>query len=72
MSVASRTRGCNPAAVPVSPSATRGLKSIAFAYDENGEPGLVPTSEPRALETAEVPRITQDFVRAALNQREDR
>jgi len=58
--------------VPVSPSATRGLKSIAFAYDENGEPGLVPTSEPRALETAEVPRITQDFVRAALNQREDR
>ncbi|MDF0545902.1 alkene reductase [Sphingobium sp. H39-3-25] len=50
---------------PVSPSATRGLKSIAFAYDGKGEPALVPTSEPRALDTEEVPRITQDFVRAA-------
>lgn len=50
---------------PVSPSAKRGLKSFAFAYDENGKPGLVPTSEPRALETVEMPRITLDFVRAA-------
>lgn len=50
---------------PVSPSAKRGIKSFAFAYDENGKPGLVPTSEPRALETVEMPRITLDFVRAA-------
>ncbi|GGF62493.1 alkene reductase [Azorhizobium oxalatiphilum] len=50
---------------PVSPTATRGPKSMAFAYDSEGKAGLVATSEPRALETEEVTRITQDFVRAA-------
>lgn len=50
---------------PVSPAAMRGPSSCAFAYGANGQPGLVPVSEPRALQTEEVARITMDFVRAA-------
>ncbi|WP_343616823.1 alkene reductase [Novosphingobium sp.] len=50
---------------PVSPAATRGAASCAFSYDADGQPGLVPVSEPRALETGEVAAITRDFVRAA-------
>ncbi|WCT74443.1 alkene reductase [Sphingomonas naphthae] len=50
---------------PVSSAATRGPASCAFAYGEDGTPGLVPVSEPRALETGEMARITRDFVRAA-------
>jgi N-ethylmaleimide reductase len=50
---------------PVSSSAIRATTSHAFAYNEKGEPGNVPTSEPRALSLDEIKRITADFVRAA-------
>jgi N-ethylmaleimide reductase len=50
---------------PVTSTAIRAHHSCAFARDEIGSPALVPASQPRALETEEVVRITQDFVRAA-------
>lgn len=50
---------------PVTSTATRAATGLAFARDEAGQPGMVPASQPRALETGEVARITQDFVRAA-------
>jgi N-ethylmaleimide reductase len=51
--------------VPVSSAATRGPTSFAFGYDDDGKPGLVPVTAPRALETDEMGRITQEFVAAA-------
>jgi 2,4-dienoyl-CoA reductase-like NADH-dependent reductase (Old Yellow Enzyme family) len=50
---------------PVSSSAQTSEKAWAYARDDNGQPGLVPASPPRALETQELARITQDFVKAA-------
>lgn len=50
---------------PVSSSARRAEYSNAYAYDDDGKPGMVPASTPRALETEEVSRVTQDFVHAA-------
>jgi N-ethylmaleimide reductase len=49
---------------PVAPSAITAKSQV---YD--GE-GFVPTSAPRALETAELPRIVRDYVQAARNARE--
>ena len=52
---------------PVSASSKRAEGAVAFAYDEAGQPGFVPTSTPRALDTDEVRRIVQDFATAAEN-----
>jgi N-ethylmaleimide reductase len=49
---------------PVAPSA---ITANSQVYD--GE-GFVPTSAPRALETAELPRIVRDYVQAARNAKE--
>ncbi|KAF1853573.1 hypothetical protein Lal_00030565 [Lupinus albus] len=45
----------------------RDKNSMAFAFDEDGEPGFVQTSVPRALETEEVGRVVNDFANAATN-----
>jgi N-ethylmaleimide reductase len=50
---------------PVSSSVIRATTSHAFAYNEKGEPGNVPTSEPQALSLLQIKRVTADFVRAA-------
>ena len=52
---------------PVAPVATPAAGVQAFAYREDGTPGQVPASTPRALATAEIPAITADFVAAARN-----
>ena len=52
---------------PVSSVAKRGENQVAYAFDENGEARPLPQSEPRALATEEVPRVTRDFVQAAKN-----
>jgi N-ethylmaleimide reductase len=52
---------------PVSASAKRAHGINVYAYDENGQPGQVEASTPRALETEEVARVTADFVQAAAN-----
>lgn len=45
----------------------RDANSMAFAFDEDGNPGFVQTSAPRALETEEVRRVVDDFANAATN-----
>jgi len=52
---------------PVAPVAKAAEGVQAFAYREDGTPGQVPASTPRALATAEIPGITADFVAAARN-----
>jgi N-ethylmaleimide reductase len=50
---------------PVSSSNLRARTSHAFAYNDKGEPGNIPASEPQALSVEEIRRVTADFVRAA-------
>ena len=52
---------------PVSSTDKPAQGAIAFGYTENGEPGFVATSTPRALETDEVARVVEDFAQAAAN-----
>jgi len=52
---------------PVSSTDKAADGSVAFAWTEKGKPGFVPASAPRRLETAEVERLTGDFVTAAAN-----
>jgi N-ethylmaleimide reductase len=54
---------------PVSSVDTQGRGVVSFAFDEAGNPAFLPQSKPRALEMHEIPRITDDFVRAARNAR---
>ncbi|SAL00208.1 NADH:flavin oxidoreductase [Caballeronia calidae] len=51
---------------PVSSVAVAAKDSNCYAYGENGEPGPVPASQPRALATEEVARITANFVTAGV------
>ena len=53
--------------VPVSSVAKPAAGVQTFGYREDGTPGQVPASTPRALATGEVPRVTADFVAAARN-----
>ena len=50
---------------PVSSVAIMARNSKAYAITETGEAGMIQASIPRALETDEVQRVTQDFVNAA-------
>ncbi|MFC3614149.1 alkene reductase [Lutimaribacter marinistellae] len=52
---------------PVSSTARPAANSAAFAYREDGTAALIQASEPRALETSEIPRIVEDFAKAAEN-----
>jgi len=52
---------------PVSASSKRAEGAVAFGLDDAGQPGFVATSTPRALSTAEVKRIVDDFAVAAQN-----
>jgi N-ethylmaleimide reductase len=52
---------------PVSSSAKRADGVNVYAYDAAGNPGQVQASTPRALDTDEVARVTEDFTRAARN-----
>ena len=51
-------------AAPVSASAIRAAATKTFIENP---PSFVDVSEPRALETAEIPRLTEDYRRAAQN-----
>jgi len=44
--------------------------TVCFAYDENGNPGNIPTSQPQALDADGLTRIKNEFLQAALNARE--
>jgi len=52
---------------PVSATSRTAAGATAFGYDEQGKPGLVPTSAPRALTTDEVARVVGDYANAAAN-----
>jgi len=52
---------------PVSSVAVKANNSTCYARDENGKPGPVPVSEPRALSVPEIKAVVQDYVRAAKN-----
>jgi N-ethylmaleimide reductase len=52
---------------PVSASDIAAANSFAWGYDENGKESFVPCSTPRALTTAEVKTVVQDFANAAAN-----
>lgn len=52
---------------PVAPVARAAVGVQAFGYREDGTPGQMPASTPRALAIGEIPGITQDFVAAARN-----
>ncbi|WP_055135040.1 alkene reductase [Pseudomonas corrugata] len=54
-------------AAPVSATTKIAQGATAYAYTEDGEPGFMPTSIPRALATDEVGRVVDDFVKAAAN-----
>lgn len=55
---------------PVSSTNKAAKNSNAFAWDENGKPGFVQSSTPRALQTGEIQRVINDFVQAAKNAME--
>lgn len=52
---------------PVSSVAVKANNSTCYARNENGQPGPVPVSEPRALSVPEINAIVQDYVQAAKN-----
>lgn len=50
---------------PVSSSNKVAANSLAYAYDQDGQPGPIQASPPRALSTGEVEALKHDFVQAA-------
>src|SRR5258706_4332943 len=50
---------------PVAPSAIRARDTRVFAIAADGLPAMIPTDQPRALETAEIARVVDDYRRAA-------
>lgn len=55
---------------PEGPTNEQPEDAVCFAYDENGNPGNIPTSRPRALDADGTARIREEFVQAAKNARE--
>lgn len=55
---------------PVAPVAVAARGVNAFGYREDGTPGQMPVSTPRALEADEIPGIVADFAAAARNAME--
>jgi len=55
---------------PEGPTNEQPEDAVCFAYDENGNPGNVPTSQPRALDVDGIARVREEFVQAACNARE--
>lgn len=54
-------------AQPVSATSKSAKGAMAYGYDQNGKPGLVPTPAPRQLTTSEVEDVIRQFARAAEN-----
>ena len=52
---------------PEGPTPELSSETVCFAYDQDGNPGNVSTSQPQALDSEGIERITQEFVQAAVN-----
>ncbi len=57
-------------AAPEGPSDEQPEGASCFAYDQDGNPGNVPTSRPQALDAEGIQRVREAFVQAARNARE--
>jgi 2,4-dienoyl-CoA reductase-like NADH-dependent reductase (Old Yellow Enzyme family) len=57
---------------PEGPTSEQPEDATCFAYDENGNPGNVATSRPRALDVDGIARVREAFVQAAVHAREAR
>ncbi len=55
---------------PVGPTDQQPSEAVCFAFDEQGNPGNVPTSQPKALDAEGIRQVQADFVQAARNARE--
>ncbi|MEJ2212715.1 MAG: alkene reductase [Gammaproteobacteria bacterium] len=55
---------------PEGPTSDQPDEAVCFAYQENGQPGYVPTSQPQALNEEGLERIKAEFVQAARNARQ--
>lgn len=58
------------ASAPEGPTDILSPDTMCFAYDEDGNPGNVPTSQPKAIDAEDIERIKHEFVQAALNARQ--
>ncbi|MCU7836561.1 MAG: alkene reductase [gamma proteobacterium symbiont of Taylorina sp.] len=57
-------------AAPEGPTNELSNATVCFAYDEQENPGNVPTTQPKAIDAEDIQRIKQEFVQAALNARQ--
>ena len=58
------------AAMPEGPTDDLSSETVCFALDEDGNPGNVPTSRPKAIDAEGIERIKDEFTQAALNARQ--
>jgi len=54
---------------PEGPTDELSPDTMCFAFDEDGSPGNVPTSKPKAVDSHDIERIKNEFVQAAKNAR---
>jgi len=52
---------------PEGPTSELSPETVCFAFDDEGNPGNVPTSKPQALDEAGIKRVKEEFVQAAVN-----
>lgn len=53
--------------LPMGPTDELPEDAVCFAYDSEGNPGNVPTSQPQALDNDDIEQIQQEFVQATRN-----
>ena len=52
---------------PVGPTDEQSSDAVCFAFDTDGNPGNVPVSAPRAMDSSDIEQVKQEFVQAARN-----
>ena len=55
---------------PEGPTDELSHETVCFAFDDEGNPGNVSTTQPKAIDTDGIQRIKDEFVEAALNARQ--
>lgn len=53
--------------LPEGPTSELSAETVCFAFDNEGNPGNVPTSQPQAQDEAGIKRVKEEFVQAAVN-----
>lgn len=52
---------------PEGPTDEPGNETVCFTFDDEGKPGNVPTTQPKAIDVDDIQRIKGEFIQAALN-----